>query len=62
MSVAQLSSVTDADNGRDRLKAEYEEMIAAECLFCGNYMIDCIDLAFGVADGTSLGQSNADDW
>lgn len=31
---------------RDQLKAEFENMLASDCLFCGEYMIDSIDRPF----------------
>lgn len=31
---------------RDKIKNEIENILAAECLFCGNHMIDYIDKPF----------------
>lgn len=44
---ADTGSVNGANlSTRDQLKAEFENMVAADCLFCGEYMIDSIDKPF----------------
>lgn len=46
---------------RDQARAQYEELISAECLFCGSYMIESIDRPFGSGD-RRLTSANDDEW
>lgn len=46
---------------RERAKSEYEELIAAECLFCGNHMIESIDRPFG-GNRSGGGDFDVDEW
>lgn len=44
---ASLNSATiSARSPRDKLKAEIDDIIASECVYCGDIMIRCIDLPF----------------
>lgn len=52
---------------RDRARAEYEELISAECLFCGSYMIESIDRPFGAVAASgdrrlAIADGIDDDW
>lgn len=51
LSSSQQQADTSSVNGesistRDLLKAEFENMVASDCLYCGEYMIDSIDKPF----------------
>lgn len=44
----QSSSVNDTSylSNRDQIKNDIETILAADCLFCGDYMINSIDKPF----------------